>query len=153
MRLYSKEELWNIYKTLPEDLKDAMGSLGTADRIASVCERHQISAEQKGTVTELVGYVLMGLLHPSEFEKELRDTAGLDETIAQNVAKEISRLVFYPVRPSLEQLFDVSFEKTLSVKPREQASLPEMRSAEQTQEQQAQTASERKKDTYREPVE
>lgn len=105
---YSKEQLRKLHINLPQELKDAMGSLEVSDSIYEVTQRYKIKEDEKlKRISELVGYVLMGILPPSKFESALQKDIKLSKDIAEKVAHEINRFVFYPVRPALEQLHEI----------------------------------------------
>jgi len=106
---YTKEELWGLYEKLPPELREAVFSEETADRIFSVCERNNVNEVSK--VAYYVGLALMGVLLPKDFQKTLEKEVGLKKTAAQEVSHQISRFIFYPVKLQLEQLHKVPGEK------------------------------------------
>lgn len=156
MTQYTKEELQKIYKTLPEELKEAMGSLEVLDNIDAACDRNAVAqnAVQRKRIIELVGYVLMGLLLPSDFQRTVQEEFGMEESTAKTVAVEINRFVFYPVKSALEQLHEMPAQgKPASagevIRPQTQPQQTETK----FQEQRAQEAPQRKEDAYKEPIE
>jgi len=106
---YPKEELQKIYKDLPDDLREALFSQKMASAISDVCTSNGI--ENSEVVSKLVGYTLLGLLPPDEFEKALADELKLNQDVAKNIAKELTDVVFYPLKESLEVLYGVKIEK------------------------------------------
>ncbi len=135
---YPKEELQKIYEDLPEDLKEALFSEDAAQKISDICAQNGVEKEN-GLVSKLVGYALLGLLPPDEFEKTLAEELKLDNDVAKNVAKEIMASVFYPVKESLEALYKIKMEK------------PEKQIEKQTPRKTPTKI--RGKDTYRESIE
>ena len=135
-REYTRDQLWQLYEKLPDELREAIFSAETADNIWDVCDRNEI--EEVSKVAKYAGYVLMGVLGPDEFQKTLEGEVGLEEEIAKKVAQEINRFIFYPVKPALEELYKIEIKPpagALPIKPPEEK---------------PPTPSE---DTYREPVE
>lgn len=112
MAEYTKEEYWQLYKKLPEELREAMFDVETADSIGKVAKRYTIPTEQLSTITRLVGNVLLGLLLPEEFQGALEKELGIKKDTAQNITKEIARFIFYPVRPALERIHNIAIAKT-----------------------------------------
>lgn len=103
---YSKEQLWELYKALPKNLQDTIFSEKVADIIRDVCcNKNKLKEEKMSEVAKYTGYVLLGLVQPSEFQKTLEKEAGLRQTTAKKIAQEISNLVFSPVKKSLEALY------------------------------------------------
>ena len=106
---YNQDQLWKVYETLPEELKQAVFSAENADHTFSICERYGI--EECSQLASLVGLVLMGVMLPRDFEGALQKDLGLDQETAQRVAQEINRFIFYPVKQQLEQIHKAPGEK------------------------------------------
>ncbi|MDP3981982.1 MAG: hypothetical protein Q8P70_00280 [bacterium] len=110
MKEYSKDETWKIYKTLPQELQEAMFSEETADHIFKACERSDVNEVSK--VAYYTGLVLLGLVLPADFQSVLQKEIGLPKKNAQDVAQEIQRFVFFPVRRYIQELHgEVAQEK------------------------------------------
>ena len=101
---YTREELWKLYNTLPRELQEAIFSVETADFTGNACERNGVPNNAIPQVATRVGNVLMGLLLPDEFQGALVKEVGLKKDVAQLVAREIHRFVFYPVQAALAQI-------------------------------------------------
>lgn len=101
---YTKDQLWKLYLSLPEELKEVYASEETAEIISRACEKEGLVSEQKNSTSLVVGYVLLGLVHMKNFAKELQKTLNIEEERVGRLAREISQLVFRPVRPFLESL-------------------------------------------------
>jgi len=99
---YTQEEMWKVYETLPEKLKQAVFSAENAEHTFSICERHGV--DECSQVASLIGLVLMGVMPPQDLQNALVQDLKLEEATAQRVAAEISRFVFYPVKAELEKL-------------------------------------------------
>ena len=48
---------------------------------------------------------MLGLLPPDEFEKTLTEKLALKNDLAKKISRDITRLVFLPVKTSLEMLY------------------------------------------------
>ena len=107
---YSFEEIQQLLKTIPAELKESFSSEETEKAIWNTCEKNGINEVAK--VTKLVGYVLLGLLLPEEFQKVLEADLGLSEEIAKVATRELNRFVFYPVKPALDQLHGKEVDST-----------------------------------------
>jgi len=142
---YTKEQAQKAYEKLPEELQEALFSIETTDAIANACKRQNISGPNHTKITEYVGYVLLGLILPQEFEQVLVKDIKVPKKAAQEIAREINRFVFYPVRPALEKLHGTEIatapQKTRQKQP-----------TQETEEQEPEEAP-RGPDTYREPIE
>lgn len=146
-RLYTEQQLDQAYESLPEELKDALFSNQTTYNLLNACEQYGITDERTRTISEYVGYVLMGILLPSDFQGILQKEVGLPEDTAQKLALQINRFVFYPVRPLLEQLHKMEIGASPGATQTEQVK-------EQPKSQEEKPGEEQKgTDTYREPIE
>jgi hypothetical protein len=101
---YTKEELWKLYEKLPPVLQEAIFSEENADHINRICERYGLKEEQIPKVAKFSGRVLMGLMLPEDFLSVLKKEVGLKDDIAKQIAHEINRFVFAPVKDYLAQL-------------------------------------------------
>ena len=107
---YTQEQLDKIYEKLPEELQEAIFSMETATEIGDTCESYGIRDNRVREVAEQAGYVLMGLTLPQEFAEVLEKEVKLPKVLAEAITKDLNRLVFYPVRPALEQLHRMEIE-------------------------------------------
>jgi hypothetical protein len=102
---YTKEELLDLYEKLSEELKETIFSEKTADYIRNICQRHSLGENQMSNIAKNVGNVLLGILSPNDFSNTLKSELSIDESILEKIVREINRLIFYPVKPALEQLY------------------------------------------------
>jgi len=131
---YTQEQLWKIYENLPEELKTAIFSEETADTIDSVCKKNNLPDEKISEVAKNVGYVLLGILPPSEFQNTLEKEVKLKKETAKRISQAITRLVFWSRKESLDILYKTEF---VSPEKRVEQKKPEIK----------------KEDIYREPIE
>ena len=138
---YPKEQIWKIYEKLPEELKEAIFSEGTAESIGNVCEKNGIDDPEKvSEIARLTGDVLLGLLPPDEFQETLEKELNLKPDVAKKVNAEIHRFVFYPIRESLSVLYQTQIVPPGMPKRPAKKAPPEKKEP-------------KKKDVYREPIE
>ena len=138
---YTKEQLWKLYKKLPQELREAVFSGETVDNIYDACEKNSI--ENVSQLTHYVQDVLLGILSTAEFEETIKKELKLTKQAAKKVAQQINRFVFYPVRTLLEELYRVEITPTLPKKPGLITKAPAPEKEE---------SAPPKKDTYREPI-
>ncbi len=133
----TKKQYWELFQKLPDELKNQLLSEETANNIFSVCDRYEI--DQVSQLASIAGDVLLGILKPDEFEKNIEQELELKKDIAKKVTQEINRFIFYPVKSSLEKLH--SMEITPPAQMKTPGPITEKRSA-----------APKRKDSYREPV-
>ena len=108
---YSKEQIWDLYEELPQELKDSIFSEKNADYIYNSCASNGIRDKKKiSEIAKNVGYVFLGLISPKEFQKTLKKLDLKKET-AENIYKEINDYVFLPRKNILEKLYRVEISK------------------------------------------
>ncbi len=138
---YTKEQLWKLYKKLPQELRETVFSGETADNVYDICEKNGI--ENISQLTRYVQDVLLGILSTAEFEETIKKELKLTKQAAKKVTQQINRFIFYPVRPLLEELYRIEIIPTIQEKPSLtiEAPIPEEKKSAPP-----------KKDTYREPT-
>ena len=109
---YTKEQVGKVYEKLPEELREALFAIETTEAIGNACIKHKISDLSNRKITEYIGYVLLGLVLPQDFEQLLQKDLKVPKKVAQEIAREINRFVFYPVKSALEQLHNVQITPT-----------------------------------------
>jgi len=105
---YPREQLWEIYENLPEDLRHAIFAEENSDKIYDICVRNGVNEDNKiSEIAKYIGYVMLGVLPPDELEKTIKGELNLEEKIAKQIVWEISRFVFFPIKNSLELLYKI----------------------------------------------
>lgn len=133
MPKYTKEQFWKLYRSLPQELQDALFSEETGTNIYETCKRNGIE-ENLSQIVDYVGQVLMGLLPPKEFQEVLETELGLESEMVKKISFQINRYIFRPVKESLKLLYEEERPEKEKM-PEEEEKKP------------------KKRDTYREPIE
>lgn len=108
MAEYTKEQLWELYEQLPEDLQKAVFSEEIGEKVRSFCYENAITDEKtQMTVLKNIGYVFLGLLTPDEFSSYLK------QINAEMVFARINNEILLELKESLESLYGIklNFEK------------------------------------------
>lgn len=148
---YTQKQIDQILEKLPDELLDAVFSLETADAIVATCERYGIGDKRVREIATYVGHTLMGLLLPAQFQEILQKDLKFPKKVAEGMAHEINRFIFYPVKPALEQLNSTAIgtvSQKVKAPPAKREGEPE-----ESQEQQRQPQELSGPDAYREPLE
>ena len=104
---YTKDQIWELYEQLPEELKDAIFSEKTSDEIYMACDKNNVEKEKIPAIAKITGNVMLGILPLEEFRMDLEREIGLQPDTAKKVFAQIHRFVFFPVRNELEQLYKI----------------------------------------------
>jgi len=136
-----KKEFFKLYKKLPEELQELISSEEMGDSLESICNKYGI-LNFLYEINDYVGNVLLGLTPPNEIEEVIRKELEIDKEKAKNITREINRFVFYPVKSSLEDMYNMEIAPIakMKVKPSIKKKAEEIKKPA-------------KSDTYREPIE
>ncbi len=116
---YTKDQFWELYKKLPPELKKAVSSNKTSDNLYEICKKYKILSNLY-EIAEYVGQTLLGVLAPTDFQSIIEKDLEIELSSAKKVSQEINRFIFYPVKATLTEIYNMDFpsiaeeKKTLS---------------------------------------
>jgi len=111
MAEYTKEQLWELYSQLPEDLQKAVFSEEIGKTVHRICQENNVLDEKTATlVLKNVGYVFLGLLTLEEFKTSLKKELKIKNGQALNIFGKVNQEVFSTVKESLEALYGIKIE-------------------------------------------
>lgn len=162
MNKITTDQFLELYKGLPEELKEALFNEKADALLDEICQKNGFSESQRVGAAAAAGRVLMGLLPPDEFKGFLEKELKIAPEAAKRAAREIYRYIFYPARAALEEIYKVELAKPL--KPvfgpaaemggKAEVFPAEKEKAEEPPEKQEKRDPERQgPDIYREPIE
>lgn len=99
---YTKEQFWEIYKKLPEQIKEYLSSDKTSDIISDIYQKYNVSEEEILNISNLINQVLFGIIPMEDFQVILERDVKIKKDIAKNLYQEIYRYVFLPVKDFLK---------------------------------------------------
>ncbi len=113
MTHYGKETLKTQYQKLPQALKEAIVSVEVADKMFELGKKYGLTIEKTGFLAEETGYVMLGLLKPSEFVGEIAKRLEIDGDKAKKIAAEVNHQIFFPIREMLKSAHqvEITYEK------------------------------------------
>jgi hypothetical protein len=103
---YTKDYFWEIYKQLPEDLKDALFSDKNNEVVTHICTQAGLNEEQLAIVAKFTGRVIMGLLPLNEFPITLELELNISQDLANQINRQIYISIFKHLRVSLNKIND-----------------------------------------------
>jgi hypothetical protein len=104
------EKFWKLYKTLPQELQEALFSEKTGEEVLDICQRYGV-LERGEEILDVVGLVLLGLLPPEDFKIALEKDLKISPSVAEGINREVFRFVFFPVKLSLEKIYKIEIEE------------------------------------------
>ncbi|MBI2637680.1 MAG: hypothetical protein HYW88_02150 [Candidatus Sungbacteria bacterium] len=113
------------YNELPEDVKQAMMSVASAEIIFEIGHKHGLNIERIGKLAEEAGYIMLGAIAPKEFVTDLVRVLGVSEPKATEIAKDVNTKIFLQIREALKKIHGSRFSEEIAVaKPKTSASAP-----------------------------
>ncbi len=99
---------------LPEDLKDAIFGVDTAEAVEAVAKKYGLLIDKMGALADETGLVMLGLTHPKDFIAHLAERLGTDRLTARNIAEDINSQIFQKIRESLKKIHGIEESAPLS---------------------------------------
>lgn len=96
------------YFQLPQDLRQIMFAVETADKIRVISQKNNLNKDQLWWASHTVGMILLGETNIVDFVKTLQEKCGLAEEPARQLARDINQDIFLPVKESLKKIHQVS---------------------------------------------
>ncbi|MBI2054686.1 MAG: hypothetical protein HYT39_01150 [Candidatus Sungbacteria bacterium] len=103
----SQKEILEKYAKLPENVKRAMFSVVTADRIFDIGKKHGLQIDKIGVLTQEIAWVMLGEKRAREFVDNLAKTIGLPHQKAYEIAQDVNHQIFFEIRENLKKLHDI----------------------------------------------
>jgi len=107
----TKEQLKESYKNLPQDVRNAIFSIDTANVLRQIGDEKKMMIDKIGELADETGLVLLGFTHPSQFVSHLSERLGIEKSIAKEIAEEVNTKIFFPIRENLKKIHGLREEE------------------------------------------
>jgi len=111
MAKYTKEQLLEKYRQLPESVQDAIFSVNTAKIIGEIGEKHKLMIDKIGDLADETGSVMLGFTHPKDFISHLCDRLEVSREIAKEIGDEINSKIFFQIRENIKKIHGIKDEE------------------------------------------
>lgn len=91
------------FALLPKVVQDAITSADVEKQLRTLADSHKLHIDQWSALENEVMMTLMGLEEMSNLETNLQNEVGIAAEEASSLAKDISQIVFEPIRQELER--------------------------------------------------
>ena len=108
----TSQQLKEKYQNLPQDLRDAIFSVDSANVIRQTGGKYNLMIDKIGELADETGMVMLGATHPKEFIPNLENRLGVSKATARKIAEEINSQIFAKVRESLKKVHGMGETKT-----------------------------------------
>ena len=83
---YTREQLAKLYKGLPQELKDWIGSEDANDAIYQILKENDVLDEKCEQISILTRNILLGLLPMENFQETIEKDVGLKKDLANKIS-------------------------------------------------------------------
>jgi hypothetical protein len=101
----TKEQAQNRFVLLPEPLQDAVFSIQNAEIISAIGQQYFIPEERMGDMASVVGWVLLGFLHPEDIKDELAEKLSIPKKTAEDISGSLNAKIFKALNPDLDKSY------------------------------------------------
>lgn len=109
-----KNKRQNIFLSLPKDLRTAILSEETADKLYNISwGKYKLGPEQQRIVAFTAGEVMLGIIKLNEFANTLSKRLEIDPVLAEKKAQDIKQAIFEPIITLLNMAFEQASEKPI----------------------------------------
>ncbi len=103
MPKFTKEQIHTSYDALPESLREHINSNESVDRVRDIAKSHHLIDERANQVASVVGYLILGLIHPEDLQKAIAEEAQIDPRVAKEITDAINAKVIPPMAEELNK--------------------------------------------------
>ena len=109
---YIGEEFQKRFKTLPEDIQNALTAVASVDTIFTIGKKHGLMVDQIGKMADEIWKVMLGLANPKDFIRNLTSLLGIESEKASAIASEVNAQMFQPIWESLRKIYDTTAQES-----------------------------------------
>ncbi len=112
-----EETILKRYDSLPDDLKEALMDVSTADAIYEIGRKANLDVEKIGLLAEEIGLIILGFIPSENFISDLKRVLEIGEEKASSVALEVNDRIFLPIRESLKRIHGAAWAEGITRTP------------------------------------
>jgi len=92
------------YFQLPQDLRQIIFAVETADKIREVAKKNNLNKDQLWWFSYNVGMVLLGETHIKDFVNSIQEKCKVEEGLARQLARGVNQAIFLLAKESLKKI-------------------------------------------------
>lgn len=104
----STDEFIKKIAALPENVRRAMSSVATGERIIEIGRKYDLMIDEIGALSREIGYVMLGEKRAHEFVKNVQAALKTDRETAFNIAQDVNHAIFFQIRQNLKDIHGIS---------------------------------------------
>ncbi len=94
------------YDAISQALRDALNSDEITHMFWAIGEAHHLGEERTFKVVKIVGYIMMGFIHPQDLQREIVSETTIDKRLAEEIAHELQVKILNPLIPEINATFN-----------------------------------------------
>jgi hypothetical protein len=104
---YTAKQLSDKFFILPKEIQNTISSAEVAKTIQAIAQKHGLHVDKTGELGDETGRVMLGVTHPKNFVANLTRRLGLSSEKATEIALDVNRQIFRPIRESLKKIHGI----------------------------------------------
>lgn len=101
----TEQQIQKRFDSLPKNIRDALTSEINTQTILQICQSHYLDEEKTSIIEQLAGLTLLGFVSQEEIKREISENLNLKHKHSEDIAREIDRKIFAPIRMDLEKIY------------------------------------------------
>lgn len=111
------EKLDERFTKLPENTKKIIIEMGYHFKLYSIAGKYKFNVEDMAVLEDVTTDIIVGALHPDQYENELRNRLALTPETAHNLAGEVNIEILIPIRQKMEQIYTKPKNTIYDIRP------------------------------------
>ncbi|MDO8600784.1 MAG: hypothetical protein Q7R73_04270 [bacterium] len=107
----TQEEAIRRYEALPDELKQAMSSIASAETIYGIGKKFGLNIEDTGNLASIIGYMILGMVPATRFVDSVKDVTGVNNEKAAEIAREVNQKIFLAIREKLKETHGANWDE------------------------------------------
>ena len=120
---YTKEQVEQRFENLPDELKEALASVETADELENIGKKRSLMLDQVSELADETGLVMLGFTKSDQFVRNVSQRLNINEAKAVDIARDVNSTILDKIRDGLRQIQEQA-QSEEEIAPEAPANLP-----------------------------
>lgn len=113
----SKQQAHSRFKTLPQNIKDALFAESLSDSIEDLGEKYHLSQDRVSDLALLLGHIFLGFIYREDLQKELEQSLHFNHQMAIELAGVLTDKLLLPFKEDLDKIYRPLNESDFGLAP------------------------------------
>jgi hypothetical protein len=101
---YTREQKIKIYESLPPELKEAIISVETSEKIQRISEKYSLMLDEMSELADEINLFMLGLTKQADFVGSIAKRLGINEDVAEKISIDVNTEILDAIRDSLRKI-------------------------------------------------